>query len=139
MTEKEFNKIFSDNLTYYMVKTGTSRGDLAKLLNVSVTSVANWCRGKKTPRMDKVDRICTHFGIKRSDLMSEYPGDVIDPSLSEDILTATEERLLADFRQLDSVGQDLVCNYTSDLVASGRYSLSTECGSGSGSGEDETA
>lgn len=136
MTEKEFNKIFSDNLTYYMAKTGTSHGDLAQLLGVSVTSVANWCRGNKTPRMDKVDRICTHFGIKRSDLMSEYPGDVIDPSLSEDILTVAEERLLADFRQLNDEGQDKVCEYTSDLVASGRYDSGAGDSAGSGSGEE---
>lgn len=128
MTEKEFNKIFSENLTYYMAKTGTSRGDLAKLLHVSVTSVANWCRGQKTPRMDKVDRMCAHFGIKRSDLMSEYPGDVTDPSLSQDVLTATEEQLLADFRQLNDDGQEKVCEYTSDLVASGRYIKNNENG-----------
>jgi len=136
MTEKEFNKIFSENLTYYMTKTGTSRGDLAKLLNVSVTSVANWCRGQKTPRMDKVDHMCKHFGIKRSDLMSEYPGDVIDPSFSSDVLTAEEEQLLDDFRQLNDDGQEKVCEYTSDLVASRRYSLDTGDGSGSGSGEE---
>lgn len=71
MTEMEFNKLFAENLNYYMKKTGTSRGELAKLLGVSLTSVANWCNALKTPRMDKVDRICAHFGIKRSDLMSE--------------------------------------------------------------------
>ncbi len=128
MTEKEFNKIFSENLTFYMTKTGTSRGDLAKLLNVSVTSVANWCRGQKTPRMDKVDRMCAHFGIKRSDLMSEYPGDVIDPSLSPDVLTASEQALLSDYRQLNDEGQEKVSDYTSDLVASGRYKKDRENG-----------
>lgn len=139
MTEKEFNKIFSDNLNYYMAKTGTSRGELANLLNVSVTSVANWCRGEKTPRMDKIDRMCTHFGIKRSDLMSEYPGAMIDTSLSEDVLTASEERLLDDFRQLNQDGQDKVCEYTSDLVASGRYSFGSGEGSVSQQDEEETA
>lgn len=128
MTEKDFNKIFSDNLTFYMAKTGTSRSDLAKLLNVSITSVANWCRGQKTPRMDKVDRICAHFGIKRSDLLSESPNDVINPSFSQDVLTASEEQLLSDYRQLNDEGQDKVCEYTSDLVASGRYIKNNENG-----------
>jgi len=75
MTEKEFNQLFAENLNYYMSKTGTTRAELAKLLNVSVTSVANWCNALKTPRMDKVDRICAHFGIKRSDLMSDASAD----------------------------------------------------------------
>jgi len=136
MTEKDFNKIFSDNLTFYMAKTGTSRSDLAKLLNVSITSVANWCRGQKTPRMDKVDRICAHFGIKRSDLLSESPNDVIDPSFSQDVLTASEEQLLSDYRLLNDEGQDKVCEYTSDLVASGRYDSGAGDSAGSGSGEE---
>jgi len=136
MTEKDFNKIFSDNLTFYMAKTGTSRSDIAKLLNVSITSVANWCRGQKTPRMDKVDRICAHFGIKRSDLLSESPNDVIDPSFSQDVLTASEEQLLSDYRLLNDEGQDKVCEYTSDLVASGRYDSGAGDSAGSGSGEE---
>ncbi len=36
-------------------------------------------------------------------------------------LTASEQSLLADFRQLNEEGQDKVVEYTSDLVASGRY------------------
>lgn len=124
MTEKEFNQIFSENLTYYMSKTGTSRGDLAKLLNVSVTSVANWCRGQKTPRMDKVDRMCAHFGIKRSDLMSDpssAPASRFQDVSSPTSFSPVEERVLHSFRQLNEEGQEKVVDYVRDLVASGQY------------------
>lgn len=50
-----------------------------------------------------------------------------------------EEMLLTDFRQLNDDGQDRVCEYTSDLVASGRYNIRAGDGSGSGSSQEETA
>lgn len=79
MTEKEFNQVFADNLNFYMEKTNTSRADLANVLDVSLTSVANWCNAVKTPRMDKVDRMCQHFGITRNDLMNEKVTEGEDP------------------------------------------------------------
>ena len=70
MTESDFNKIFAENLTYYLELKQSSQAELAKYLNVSATSVTNWCKGLKTPRMDKVDKMCKYFNIKRSDLMN---------------------------------------------------------------------
>lgn len=70
--EKAFNEIFSKNLRYYMEKNSVSQNELARYLKVSPTSVNNWYNGYKTPRMDKVDRICKYFNINRSDLMEEH-------------------------------------------------------------------
>lgn len=71
MSEQEFNKIFSRNLTYYLEKHNRSQADLAKYIGVSTASVSNWCKGIKLPRMDKVDKMCSFFQINRSDLMEE--------------------------------------------------------------------
>ncbi len=73
--EKEFNDIFSKNLRHYLKKTGTSQNELARIIDVSPTSVNNWCNGYKTPRMDKVDKICAYFHITRADLMQEQASD----------------------------------------------------------------
>lgn len=73
--EKKFNEIFSKNLRYYMDSRGVSQNELAKELNVSPTSVNNWYNGYKTPRMDKVDKICRFFHISRSALMEEHDSD----------------------------------------------------------------
>ena len=40
-------------------------------MGVSQATVSNWCKGIKTPRMDKIDKICEFFNCKRSDLMEE--------------------------------------------------------------------
>lgn len=72
MSEKEFNKIFGKNLQFYLDSKQISQTELANYLKVSPTSVNNWCRGLKTPRMDKVDKICNFFHINRSDLLNEH-------------------------------------------------------------------
>lgn len=73
MSEADFKKIFSNRLNYYLDKYNMTQLELAKKLGVGTTSVSNWCRGLKTPRMDKVDAMCRIFDCKRSDLMEEKP------------------------------------------------------------------
>lgn len=71
MNERDFNEIFAFNLKSRMEDKDVSQNELARYLNVSPTSVNNWCRGLKTPRMDKIDRLCKFFNISRSDLMED--------------------------------------------------------------------
>lgn len=74
MSEQDFNILFSKNLNFYLNKNDKTQLDLANHLNVSTSAVSAWCRGAKTPRMDKVDAMCKYFGIKRSDLMEDKSG-----------------------------------------------------------------
>lgn len=71
MSEQEFNAIFSRRLRYYLNQCNMTQLELSKRLGVGTTSVYNWCNAIKTPRMDKVDAMCSIFGCKRSDLISE--------------------------------------------------------------------
>ncbi|MFG6379183.1 MAG: helix-turn-helix domain-containing protein [Lachnospiraceae bacterium] len=71
MSEEEFNKIFSRQLKRYLKKYSMTQAELAKKLGVGNTSVYNWCNGIKTPRMDKVDAMCSIFHCNRSDLMED--------------------------------------------------------------------
>ena len=70
-SEQEFNKIFSKQLKAQLKLHEMTQSDLAKRLGVSTQSVTNWCKGAKTPRMDKVDSMCKIFNCRRSDLMEE--------------------------------------------------------------------
>lgn len=102
MSEEEFNKIFSFNLKKYMQEKGITQLELSKLLNVSAQSVSNWCNGKKTPRMDKVDAMCNVFGCLRSDLMenkASRPSYYLDPEtakVAQEIKDSKELSLLFD-------------------------------------------
>jgi transcriptional regulator with XRE-family HTH domain len=72
MTEKAFNLIFSKNLRGMLSDRAMTQKELARLLKVSETSISSWCRGEKSPRMNKVDAMCKIFGCSRSDLMEDH-------------------------------------------------------------------
>jgi hypothetical protein len=69
--EKDFNKVLSDNLRYYLDIRNITQVELAHRLGVGTTSVYNWTSGLKTPRMDKVDMMCNIFRIRREDLLTD--------------------------------------------------------------------
>lgn len=71
MSEKEFGIIFAKNLNTYMELHDETQASIAKAIGVSPATVSNWCNAIKLPRMDKVDKLCEHFGIQRSDLMND--------------------------------------------------------------------
>lgn len=70
-SEQDFNIIFSKNLKAYLSEFDMTQADLAARLGVSTQSVSNWCKGAKSPRMDKVDAMCKIFHCKRSDLIED--------------------------------------------------------------------
>ena len=63
--------IFASNLQKYMERNDKSRTDIAEALGISYYTVTDWVKGKKYPRMDKVERLAKYFGIKKSDLIEQ--------------------------------------------------------------------
>ena len=66
----DFNILFSSNLNYLLKRDNMTQAELAKKLGVGTTSVYNWCSGLKTPRMDKIDKMCEIFSVTRSYLIA---------------------------------------------------------------------
>lgn len=73
MVASDINTRIASNLNKYMELRNTTQLELAEYMGVSQTTVSNWCKGIKMPRMDKIDKICTYFGINRSNLMDDNP------------------------------------------------------------------
>lgn len=71
MSEKELNSIIARNISRQLEQKNKTQLELAEYIGVSQTTVSNWCRGEKMPRMKKLDMICDYFGISRSDLMED--------------------------------------------------------------------
>jgi repressor LexA len=63
--------IFATNLKRYMALRGKSRKDISEALGISYYTVTDWVKGKKYPRMDKVEMLAQYFGILKSDLIEE--------------------------------------------------------------------
>ena len=83
--EKETQRIFSDNLKYYLKLNNKTQLDLANAIGVSNTTINNYVKGYNAPRMDKVDKICKYLGVSRSDLMEERIKDRIRNTENQDI------------------------------------------------------
>lgn len=62
-------QIFRDNLRRCINERNLTQKDLATSIGVSPSTLNDWVTGKKLPRMDKVDKLCTFFRCTRSDLL----------------------------------------------------------------------
>lgn len=108
MSEQEFNKIFSSNLNRYLRINEKTQIELANYLGVSTSAVSAWCRGIKTPRMDKVDAMCDYFGIKRSDLMEDKKQKEITERENEEATAIGQEILKnEELRKLFEASKDV--------------------------------
>lgn len=115
-------EIFAYNLNFYMKSNGKSRKDVAEAIGVSYFTFTDWVKGKKYPRMDKVEKLANYFGIKISDLvekktieenpieMAEFHAEMI---MDEDLI-----EVYAYFKTLDTkkrkIVKDLVRNLAED-------------------------
>lgn len=87
-----------------------TQSDLAKRLGVSTQSVTNWCKGAKTPRMDKVDSMCKIFNCRRSDLMEEE---------SSIPLNNNDKTILDKYHLLNDEGQQRLLERADELIELG--------------------
>jgi len=76
--ENTMKKTFTDNLNRLLRVRGITQAELATYMEVSNTTVNNWVKGYKVPRMDKVDKLCSFFKIKRSELLEQSPAPASD-------------------------------------------------------------
>lgn len=112
MPEQEYNRVFANNLNKYLAEYDMSQVELASRIGVSAAAVSTWCRGEKSPRMDKVDAMCAIFHCRRSDLMEESgstTGYYLDPEtarVAQEILDDPHLHALFD-AAMDAKPEDL--------------------------------
>ena len=94
--ENTMKKTFTDNLNRLLQERGITQAELAAYMEVSNTTISNWVKGYKVPRMDKVDELCSFFKIKRSELLEQPPasGDLPDVSPTGKKIDARTRRQL---------------------------------------------
>lgn len=63
--------IFATNLKRLMALNEKSRKDISESLGISYYTVTDWVKGKKYPRMDKVEMLAQYFGVLKSDLIED--------------------------------------------------------------------
>lgn len=64
-------EVFAENLKRYMDAKGITQKELAEIVGVSATSVNEWIKAKKYPRIDKIEIMANYFHILKSDLIED--------------------------------------------------------------------
>lgn len=96
---------FAKNLSYYIDKHGKEQKEIAEIVGVAPSTFNAWVKGKKYPRMDKVELLANYFGILKSDLIEERNGTYSSRTIS---ITDGEQKLLDLFRQIPENKQQVV-------------------------------
>lgn len=64
-------EVFSKNLAYYIERCGRTQKEIAEIVGVSTSTFNDWVKGKKYPRIDKIEILADYFRILKSDLIEE--------------------------------------------------------------------
>lgn len=110
MNEHEIKNVFAKNLNNLIRDSGKSRAEVAEAIGVTTSAVGAWCIGKKSPRMDKVDKLAALFNVSRSALLEEN-----SPAPKKDTREWLEDLLVS--RGIIKPGEDLTDNQADMLIA----------------------
>ena len=62
---------FSKNLSYYVKRSGRDQKEIAEVVGVAPSTFNEWVKGKKYPRIDKIEMLANYFRILKSDLIED--------------------------------------------------------------------
>jgi transcriptional regulator with XRE-family HTH domain len=97
MTSIGNKSVMAKNLTYYVNRSGKTQKELSEIVGVATSTFNDWMKGKKYPRIDKIEMLANYFGILKSDLIED--SDQKNPP-SEPTLTEGEKMVLELFRKI---------------------------------------
>lgn len=98
-----------------------TQDDLAKKLKISKSSISMYENGNREPDFETLELIADYFNVDMNFLLGKSNN-------TTRILNKQQYDLLSMYDQLNDEGQEKVSDYTSDLVASGRYKKDRENG-----------
>lgn len=104
--------IFAKNLQKYMVLSGKTQKELAEIIGVAPPTLNEWLKGKKYPRIDKIEKLANYFGILKSDLIEDKGKQELKSAVKEQII----HKLNTDSEFLEAT--ELLYNLDSEQIAS---------------------
>lgn len=114
MSDAGNKEIFSKNLSYYLALSGKEQKEVAEDIEVATSTFNDWVKGKNYPRIDKIEKLASYFGIKKSDLIEEhiFIKDKVNKTIAKNIKTFREDAKMSqtEFAQLLGVDEDTILN-----------------------------
>jgi repressor LexA len=97
--------VLAKNLTYYVERSGKTQKELSEMVGVATSTFNDWMKGKKYPRIDKIEMLANFFGILKSDLIEDKDKNVSPNELQ---LNEGEKMLLDLFKRVPEDKQQIV-------------------------------
>lgn len=108
--------VFAGNLQKYMDLNGKTRRDLCDALGFSYYTVTDWVKGRKYPRMDKVELLASYFGIQKSDLIEESGSEETKKPVFDDGLTENQRKLIDFARTVPEGKAEMILKVIQSIV-----------------------
>ena len=96
MTDLGNKQVMAKNLKYYVEKSGRTQKDLAEVVGVAQSTFNEWVKGKKYPRIDKIEILANFFGILKSDLIEDKTKERYEMQKNNDTITDAVVRMRTD-------------------------------------------
>lgn len=98
------------NIISLLKEKNISQKKFAELLGVSQAAVTNWVKGKNSPDIELVAKMCEIFDVNFSELVN-----------FDDESNSHKEKLIANYEALNNLGKNKLLEYSEDLLGSGNY------------------
>lgn len=103
MTNLGNKETMAKNLQYYVERSGKTQKELCEIFGVATSTLNDWMKAKKYPRIDKIELMANYFGILKSDLIEEKTEEKKEMQKKNDILSDIVLKLNEDMELLSIV------------------------------------
>ena len=107
MSDLGNKEVMAKNLRYYVERSGKTQTEMSEIVGVATSTFNDWMRGKKYPRIDKIEIMANYFKILKSDLIEEKNEEHRKMHEKNSIITDAVVRMRSDDEFL-SVVEDLL-------------------------------
>jgi transcriptional regulator with XRE-family HTH domain len=96
----ENKQVMADNILRFMDAKGIKATDICKALDIKHNTFSDWVNAKTYPRIDKIEKMASFFGVSKADLVEKYH--------EEEIAKRDELILLREYRNADVETKEMV-------------------------------
>lgn len=106
----------SKNLRYYVERSGKSQKELCEILGFNTATFNDWMKGRKYPRIDKIEILANYFHILKSDLIEERTEEHREMHSNNDVIAdiiirmRTDDNFLIAVKKLNDMDPEKLSN-----------------------------
>ena len=98
------------NIIALLKEKKLSQKKFAELLGVTQTAVTNWVKGKNSPDIELIAKMCEIFNVKFSELVNFEPE-----------VNIQKKTLINNYDMLNDSGKEKLLEYSDDLIGNAKY------------------